>query len=82
MGPIRLVTMRAAELATVVRRLHHEEKLVFNSRILAAALDALHETWWQEDLPEEEDWMAGTFLDAVRGGIADKGGLFDPDAGP
>ena len=82
MGPIRLVTMRASELGMAVRRLHHEEKLVFNSRILAEALDALHETWWQEDLPEEEDWMAGIFLDAVRGGIADKGGLFDPDAGP
>ena len=81
-GPIRIVPIRAPELGTAVRRLDAEDKLAFDSRILARALDALHEKWWQEDVPEEEDWMAGIFLDAVTGGIADEKGLLGASPGP
>ena len=81
-GPIRIVPIRAPEFGTVVRRLDAEDKLSFDSRIFARALDALHEKWWQEDLPEKEDWMAGIFLDAVTGGIAEEKSLFGADPGP
>ena len=79
-GPIRIVPMRAAELGTAVRRLDAEDKLSFDSRIFARVLDGLHETWWGESIPEEEDWMAKAFVETVRAGLNAKGSLLD--AGP
>ena len=74
--------MWAAEFSVVVRRLYHERKLAFDSWMFSEALDALHSVWWKENLPETVEWSTELFLDSVRGRIADKGGLFDPDAAP
>ena len=67
-GPIRIVPIRAPELGTVVRRLDAEDKLAFDSRILARALDTLHEKMWEESISDAVDWMAVSWVETILAG--------------
>lgn len=63
------------------RRRYQKPKPSFSGQIFAQALDALQERWWREDLPNMEDWMAGSYLDVVRG-VCERKGVCAGSLGP
>ena len=67
-GIIRLVSISTGDFVTILHRLHAAGHLAFDSRLFARALDVLHRHL-REDIPDDKDWMAKTFLETIARGM-------------
>ena len=78
MGSIRLILMRASDIATAVKRLVqlYDEDLGFVSHVLAELFETLREILLDDNIPDETDWMAHKMVEIVRAGNANEEGLF------
>jgi len=74
---VRLVPMRAAEFVTALRRLHAQERLRFDSRLLATSLNGLHRKLRGEIPTQTQDWMAKDMVENIRKALEREPRLFD-----
>ena len=79
-GPIRLVSMRNRDFASVLRQLRGHGELRFDTRLLPRALDALHVRLRdKKKIPKGTQWMVKVFVDTIKAGMQAQQDLFDPE---